>query len=410
MRDELGSSGGRLDLESDSMTAGCRAGGGPTKGPAVHSFTSRTFRPAKLRGCSSFRRGHRNETVNTPNRTPTLQDIADLTGFGRSTISLALRGHPRITKETRDKIMEAARSIGYRNNPLVAALMAQTRDKRRVHRERLALVSRMPQSITKIRLPYHRLVYQGIHAQATEHGFDIDEFHYDPSAPVSDRRLSQILVARGIHGVLFFPGNPRAGDAVPALDWENFATVLIGYGTRNLGLHQVSSDYTYDIDLALERVAAHNDRRVGLIVPSLLDELTDRSWTARYLLYQSTVPASRRLPLLETEPHLLELDRDRFLAWFRRAEPDVIITASPLDVFKWLGEAGVEVPRDVKIVHLLKREESHFAGIDPQTAEVGGAAVELLISLLQTNQRGYPRFPRAITIKGRWSPGSSYPE
>jgi LacI family transcriptional regulator len=348
--------------------------------------------------------------VDTPNQTPTLQDIANVTGFGRTTISLALRGHPRIPAATRETIREAAQRLGYRSNPLVAALMTQTRDKRRVHRERIALVTRLNQAISRMGSPYHHLVYKGILAQAAEHGFDIEEFHYDVGAPMSDRRLSQVLVARGIHGVLFFPGNPKVGDVFPALEWENFSTVVIGYGMRRLELHQVSSDYTYDMDLALERVSAHGDQRVGLVIPPLLEELTDRSWTARYLVYQSALPASRRLPLLMMKGHGMELDRVVFMDWLRRARPGTIITSSSNEIARWLREEERRVPEDVKIIHLLKREESPFAGIDPQTVEVGAAAIQLLISLLQTNQRGRPKFPRAITIKGLWSAGTSYPE
>src|SRR5258708_2570768 len=60
-------------------------------------------------------------------RPATLQDVAIRVGVHRTTVSLALRDHPRIPLKTRQRIQAAAKKLGYRANPLVAALMRSRR-------------------------------------------------------------------------------------------------------------------------------------------------------------------------------------------------------------------------------------------------------------------------------------------
>jgi DNA-binding LacI/PurR family transcriptional regulator len=61
---------------------------------------------------------------------PTLRDIGRKTGFHYSTISLALRGHPRIPEATKQIIREAAEGLGYRPDAMLSALCAYRLTKR----------------------------------------------------------------------------------------------------------------------------------------------------------------------------------------------------------------------------------------------------------------------------------------
>lgn len=342
------------------------------------------------------------------NASVSLQDIADRTGFGRSTISLALRNHPSLPEATRAKIRAAAEALGYRPNPLVAALMTQLRDKRRVRQERIALVCRFAQTMTKRRSTdtFYPVLYDAIRRHAGAQGFGIDEF-YLGKEPMPDARLSQILVSRGIHGVLFFPGAERPDQEYPALDWRHFATVLIGFNTTRENLHQVASDYTYDIDLALQHARAAGAGRIGFAVTQRVSRATNHAWASRFLLHQHAVRVKDRVPLFLSEED--QVPAAKLAAWYRRHRPEVVLVAGE-EVRGALLADGVAVPGEVRLINLVQRGEKDLAGIDPHTGEVGRAAIELLASLLRANQLGQPDFPRTIAIKGHWSPGASFPE
>ena len=74
----------------------------------------------------------------------TLQDVADRAGVHRSTVALALRDHPRIPAATRTRLRALATQLGYRQNPLVAALMRSRRSGRAVKHVTMAFVTNYP--------------------------------------------------------------------------------------------------------------------------------------------------------------------------------------------------------------------------------------------------------------------------
>jgi DNA-binding LacI/PurR family transcriptional regulator len=49
------------------------------------------------------------------------------------------------------------------------------------------------------------------------------------------------------------------------------------------------------------------------------------------------------------------------------------------------------------------------AGINQNSEEIGRVAVETLISLINSNDRGKPTVPRRILVEGAWVDGASLP-
>ncbi|MDR1010634.1 MAG: LacI family DNA-binding transcriptional regulator, partial [Opitutaceae bacterium] len=156
----------------------------------------------------------------------TLQQIATICGVSKATVSLALRGHPRISEATREKIRQAAGRMNYRMNPLVSAHAAYVRTARR------------PKSVTvlgyltnwqKNALPASKhvnaLSFASAGKRAAELGYRLDQFQI--LAPgMTDRRLSRILATRGILGVIV-ADLARATSQLD-LDWKDLACVTMG--------------------------------------------------------------------------------------------------------------------------------------------------------------------------------------
>ena len=57
----------------------------------------------------------------------TIRDIARITGYSRSTVSLAINDSPKINKETKKLILETIDRVGYSPNPAARALGARSR-------------------------------------------------------------------------------------------------------------------------------------------------------------------------------------------------------------------------------------------------------------------------------------------
>src|SRR4051794_34868394 len=94
-------------------------------------------------------------------RKVTLQDIADVTSLSLGAVSLALSGKNGVSADTRQRVLDAARDLGYeRSAP------------RRVSPPTVSLVvERLP--VTPTSDPFNRLVLQGLEATAREQGYQI---------------------------------------------------------------------------------------------------------------------------------------------------------------------------------------------------------------------------------------------
>ncbi|MFA6960828.1 MAG: LacI family DNA-binding transcriptional regulator [Opitutaceae bacterium] len=337
----------------------------------------------------------------------TLQDIADHTGYGRSTVSMALRGHPGIPGATCLVIKQAAEKLGYRPNPFVASLMTRMRGRKSSGGQRIALISRFDHAVGSRSTVYYRVLYEAILEEARRYSLGVDQFYNNTSTPLSGPRLSRILKTRGIHGVILFPGKSAESAEFPELVWDDFTTVLIGHRTRHEEFHKVVPDNVYHIDCALQHAQAAGCRRIGLMVPAPTNDSTNEIWSSRFLNYQHGIAARDRVPLLFSESY--RIDEPTFSTWLRKWRPDVVFT-SIHNVLDRIVELGLRVPEDVKFINLALRDHPGHAGMDPYTTEVGRAAVDLLVSLMQTHQGGVPEFPRTISIRGKWVSGATFPE
>jgi len=77
-------------------------------------------------------------------------------------------------------------------------------------------------------------------------------------------------------------------------------------------------------------------------------------------------------------------------------------------VRRWLGELGLEVPRDVGLIQLERARGSlDWAGMDQHNDLTGEAAVDMLVSLVQNNETGVPLYPRAMLVSGSWVDGAT---
>ena len=58
-----------------------------------------------------------------PARAPVMADVGRLAGVSHQTVSRVINGSPRVRAETRERVLEAMRELGYRPNPVARALV-----------------------------------------------------------------------------------------------------------------------------------------------------------------------------------------------------------------------------------------------------------------------------------------------
>lgn len=328
----------------------------------------------------------------------TLKHIGDRCKVSKATVSLALRDDPRIPEGTRARIKAAAARLGYHMNPLVSAHSAYVRTARQ---SKATVVLGYLTNWATSAQPASNLVNQrclaGMHARAGALGYRVDHFQLLEQG-LTERRLSRILAARGIMGVVI--ADLAKAHSELDLEWDNVASVAIGYGLRSPLIHRVCHDQYGSMRLLLNELTALGYRRIGLAMEHRQDERTNHLILAAYLAHHHQHGNAPIVPLLPSEWR-----KEVFLPWFRRHRPDVVVSVLD-DVINWLVDDGFDVPGDVGFasVCVLKAKAS---GIHQHFEAIGAAAVDALVSQLHTNQRGLPEHPRTDAVPGAWQPGTT---
>lgn len=329
-----------------------------------------------------------------------MKDVAAAAGCSTMTVSLALRNSPKVSAATRRRVLKLARKLGYEPSPFVSALMAWRRKPRQTESDVLAVLTKF--DIPLLRWvhdnPFHSELWGGLEERAAELGFRLEEFPvYGKQAP-DGRKLTRILTTRGIRGVFLFPGG-GLDRGYPELDWRHFAVIAAGFHARHMFVHRVASDYSHAMEIALSEIERLGYRRPGLAMTSYLDPLIRYVMSAYFLSWQQTRPPRQRVPLVPGKT--AGLDPEVFAAWLRRHQPDVVLSLEP-GVHQLMGK---EQQRRTGFVHLAKRKNEPFAGVNLHTRNVGRTAIDIWARELYLNRFGLPEVPEVILVAGSWEAG-----
>jgi len=333
---------------------------------------------------------------------PTIKVIAKEAGCSAMTVSLALRNHPRISAETRNRILSIAKRLDYRPNPMVSTLMTHIRSSRPVNYQSNLAFLAFPKAWT-LRWVSHDL-YEGISQRAQDLGFFLDKFWLgEPdSRPGS---LEKVLWARNIQGVIIAP-LPELGTLDELSGWAQWSAVSIGNSLDRPRLHRATHHQHHGMSLILEKLRAKGYRRIGLGMNALVDDKVDRLWTSCMAGFQLRLPARERVPIL-----LDDLGTAAVKKWVERYRPDVAVGHDGL--LDQLLKIGLRVPEDIAFAHVsLPTQFSSLAlsGLNQNWKLAGAAAVDSVVAQIHRNERGVPESPKTMMVEGSWIEGETAPD
>lgn len=350
----------------------------------------------------------------------TLADVAREAKVHVTTVSLAMRNHPRLPLSTRTRIRKLADRLGYRPDPFLQALVAY-RGKTMARRNppTLAYVTNWDTRFGWKKVTAHPQFYSGALAKAMELGFNLDHFWLREPG-LSHTRLNDILETRGING-LVVASHMRGMDAELLFDWSHFSAVKIDYLPHKPELHNVTNDQCSVIRLAVQRVLAAGYRRIGFVMHRGWDHSVDRLWTAGFVGEQAFMPEADRVPILlfpdaqPVEAWMAESQSDVIVApeafgrWLGKYRPEVVISKGSF-VEQRIAEMNLRVPRDLAFVDVFLDDFSgKVAGVRQNHETVGGLAVEILAGQLHHNKFGVPEIPTTTFVEGTWFNGRTCP-
>lgn len=359
--------------------------------------------------------------MSTPRRV-TLADIAKRAEVHVTTVSLALRNHPRLPEKTRNRIQKLAKEMGYQPDPILQALVAyRGKVMERRNPPTLAYVTNWDTEYGWKEVTAHPQFYAGANAKAQELGFKLDHFWMGEPG-LSHKRMSKILQARGITGVII-ASHRRSSDVDLHFDWTGFSAVKIEYFPHKPEFHQVNNDHCSIMRLAMQRAADLGYRRIGAVMHRGWDHAVDHHWEAGLLISHAFHPPQERIPIHlfpeaekvdewmnETKGDVV-VDTARFKAWYEENKPEVIISKRSF-IQPALDEMGLTIPGDVAFIDLFLEEEEEdgsVAGVRQNHHTVGELALEILAGQLHYHKFGIPDIPTRTQVEGTWFDGATCP-
>ncbi len=340
----------------------------------------------------------------------TLKDIARETGVSHVTVSLALRHHSSIPAATRERIQAAALRLGYRPDPVLAALNTyRLASHSTPYQANLGWIEIGPEGTPSVSektdTEYH-LVWRAAQTRAHELGYKLEIFRlFDPQAEA--RSLSRLLDRRRIQGLILPPLPPDTD--TPDLDWSLFSAVALGFSHRPF-FHLICSSQYRNAREAARRLRERGYKSLGLLTWGDIDWRTDLNFSAGFWAEQTS--AKRKPHILDLPEHTnLPRHGDAIRRWLEKNKIDAVVTPSIPIVLPVLRKLGYRVPEDIALAtfsYLPQLPEQ--AGIDQLSAVSGKAAVDLLAGLLHRNEKGLPDSPLRVLIDGRWADGAFVPD
>jgi LacI family transcriptional regulator len=343
-------------------------------------------------------------------KSPTLSDIAAITGLTKSAVSLALRHDPRIPTNTRIRIEEAAKQLGYRRNAVVAHLMSELRKQGDgAGGVGIALLNLNENPNAFRSHPTIPAYVQGCRARAEALGYLIDEFR-EPVIHMDGKRLLKILQARGLRGCIL-TGLMRSNHLPPSIlpVIETLPCVITGLSTDIPKVPFACADHHAVAQLAIARSISSGRKRPALVLDRAIDALVQGRFTAGYLIGQRDLPSKDRIPpFYHSESG--SKPPAAFASWFRRHRPDAILTLYHV-IGEWLKALDVPIPNETALIQLESRPiGEHWAGVNQHNDRTGAAALDLLVQMIHAGETALSTSPRAVLIEPSWEAGETLPE
>jgi LacI family transcriptional regulator len=319
-------------------------------------------------------------------RKVTRADVARQAGVSTAVVSYSMNNGPKNTApETKARVLEAARALGYTPNASARALRRGTTDM-------LGLI------VIDNRIPFFAQLTHAIEIAARRRGYSLFISNVD-DVEADAARLIRGLASRQVDGMLIAAPAPPTVSAellsagVPAVLLHQFAP-LEGFTT-------IGTEFYEGARLGVNHLVMHGYQRIGFVGGPDIDDQRSQGWA-------DAVEAAglRRGPRLEVDfsraggfeagQALLKLP----------ALPDAVFVSSDeqaIGLLSALHEAGVNVPKDVGIVAFDGLPEGQFSwpsltSVRQPIDEMANAAIDRLLDKDGVTSI-HLRFPTSLIIR-----------
>ena len=296
----------------------------------------------------------------------TISDVARESGFSESTVSLVINNSPKISQETRSKVLNTIERYGYRPNMQARGLALKS------SRVVSVVVPDIPHVFAD---PYFGEIISGIHAHATEQSFkvliDIANMNF-----IRTQEYLNLLTSQRSDGLLFI-GSTLYDHYLNAFADPKYAFVLVNNYFPDSSINFVAMDYKNSARLTADYLLGLGHRAIGSINGTNIQTALDFQTEFDTRLRDAGIPA-RDMPWSD----------GRFSEGMGYEAAKVLMTLNPgltalmggnekmaVGAMRFLKSKNLRIPEDVSIMHIEDVPASPF--ISPKLTNVRHNLYEL---------------------------------
>ncbi len=317
------------------------------------------------------------------------------------TVSMALRDHPRVAPETRERIKRIADKQGYTPDPNLTELMRYLRKRDISKEEPVIAILNGKKCPLKDLGEDSKLIREGAKERAEKLGFKVEDFWLqEPGMRL--QRVVQILQARGIRGIVVLPVETLSD--VFSLPHEDFMGVATCAVAAKLGYNQVHPHFYQAMHTGISNLMDKGFKRIGFCVTELEDERSNHLYQSYLLWYQQNIPEENRVHHLSQA----NISKEDLLSWVEREKPEVVLSPN-INHYHWLEDSGLSIPDDISFAALAPaiEEKGKIAQVHIGYRKIGATAIDVLKTKLANERLGPTDNPAVTLIRGEWMDGAS---
>jgi LacI family transcriptional regulator len=308
--------------------------------------------------------------------TPTSWTVARAAGVSQSTVSRALRGDPRVREETRRRVDEAARRLGYVPNSLASGLVSRS----------TRTISVIVSDLTN---PFFPSLLTPIYDELQIMGYRVVLFTERTDIPTGQESLRRLL-DRSIDGVLVTTATLESRFAAE-LQRSGLPMVLLNRYIDGLDVDRVISDNFGGAVIGGRHLLELGHRRLGIVRgPSNTSTSRDRTAGLLDVLAKNGITQDPALIREGAYSHQSGYQHTREL--LRLPDPPTaIVCGNDVVAFGALDAAlslGVRVPQDVSIlgfddIPMASWEVFQLSTLRQPIGDMARAAVRMLAERIE---------------------------
>jgi LacI family transcriptional regulator len=304
----------------------------------------------------------------------TIHDIAKKLNITASTVSRALKDHPRISVETKKLVLKAAEKLNYQANHIAAAL-------RNGKSNMLGII------VPTADRSFFASVIRGVEEVANRSGYNVMICQTYDSYQKEVDCIEALLKAR-VDGVIISHGKETENfDHIKKVKERGIPLIMFDRSNDEVGVSQVVIDDYLGAHKAVEHLIQQGCRRIAHFTNNRkISIYKERLRGYKEALHTHGIPFD---PSLVVESNLqLEDGRNSMVQLLSlKSIPDAIFSASALGAvgaMQVLKERNIKIPEDVALVAFSNEAYTSFIDpplttVDQHSMRMGNAAAEVFL-------------------------------